>query len=71
MKDDPLVDVRLYCIGRCGAFTYLPAKLAVSLMTIHGNYQDDAPAYVCPKCRAWFTRETCRLLLGEHHEEKS
>ena len=66
---EPLADIRIFCAGRCGMAIHIPAKVAVKMITVEGEIREDAPAYICPKCRAWFNRETCRLLIGGQHEK--
>jgi hypothetical protein len=62
MKDPgPLADVRLRCVGRCGAFIYLPFIEAVQIISIQGEVRPQFPAYVCPKCMAWFEKVTGNL----------
>ena len=51
----PIADVRVFCVGRCGAFMIVPFASAVNFLTEEGEWGACVRrAYYCQKCIDWF-----------------
>ena len=62
---EPVADVRVFCIGKCGTFVYIAFPVAVTFLTTEGEYAECVKhGYYCQECRNWFEWVTETLLLG-------